>query len=134
LNRSRLVPVLVTWLALLGMAVPAAACAATLFQDDCCPAEQPPPCGGDEGHAAPQAASAVCCVAAPDLAQAPAATITRTGCDKPSGFDVPDLWLDANPDSLAIADPQHRRDNFTPSGGVARTGAPLYLLTGRLRL
>lgn len=134
MNRSRLVPVLVTWLALLGMAVPAAACAATLFQDDCCPAEQPPPCGGDDGHAAPQAASAVCCVAAPAIAHAPAATITRTGYDKPSGFDLPDLWLDAILDSRAIDDPPNRRANFIPSGGAARTGAPLYLLTGRLRL
>jgi hypothetical protein len=134
LIRSRLVPALVTWLALLGTAAPAIACAADMIQGDCCPAEQPAPCGEDERHAPSEPSPVACCVAAPATAQAPGLTTVRAGYDPSSGLDPPQPWVDGSPALLAMARPPIRRASFAPAGGGAGAPLPVYLLTARLRL
>jgi hypothetical protein len=124
----RLTTILVSWLSLVGVAMPVLACSLGGTGAGCCPAQTQPPCGTSEAQWS--ATVTVCCSAGP---QSTSAVAVKPNRDVQSFFG-------SDTATLTIV------GNWTPGSASARAVAPssiparradaalTYLHTGRLRL
>jgi hypothetical protein len=132
LTPRRLASLLVIWISLFSVAVPAIACAAAVQHGDCCPDEGTPPCGECPDKAPTSKDSPDHCLAAPG-------SVTTSGVvSEPARRLVtadiePAACLPALPELRSInpsAEPIRHRWR-QPRGDLE---TPTYLITGRLRL
>ena len=123
---------LATWLALLGGAAPALACAAT-SAGDCCPAGGSAPCPEDSGGSLAGDA-AFCCAVAPAPAQAMSYSPIRVEHPQPLHVGAPESPL-LPVSTIALAQPAARREeSLVPTDPSRRDASLTYLYTRRLRL
>jgi hypothetical protein len=134
----RLSTLLVVWVGLLGVALPALACSMAALDRDCCPQNAPSSCG-DESRGCLKAAAAICRATVSGSSQAVSINASRLLQESHAGpCGSPDLpvlpvWV-AHSMGMAM-DVARRYDVPAPASSPPRTDAALtYLHTGRLRL
>lgn len=129
---NRLTRLLIVWLTLFSVALPAMACAAVTHHGDCCPDSGQPPCGGCPERAPGPGASTAHCLSAPASVASPSASSGQI-----RKVVTPDLEAIALPALAAqvptLAQPTEalRHRWHAPPGEFE---APAWLVTGRLRL
>jgi len=129
---KRLARLLIVWLSLFSVAVPAVTCAAATHHGDCCPDKGKPPCGECPDKAPSRSASPDQCLAAPSSVATSGAIFEPAR--KLALPDIEPLTLQVFPADLASLDDSTEpiRDRWrSPPDSFE---SPTYLITGRLRL
>ena len=129
---KRLTSLLIIWLALFSVAMPAVSCATAMHHGDCCPDKGKPPCGECPDKAPGPSTSPDHCLAAPSSVATSSAVSEQTRKV---------VTPDHEPAAVlaAITEPPSLNDSTEPIRHRWRPPpdnfeAPTYLITGRLRL
>jgi hypothetical protein len=129
----RFTTVVLIWIGLLAVALPAFGCSPAVLNCDCCPADGSAACSpGEMGIIHPEAAAALCCVDQSVALRPVASELRRPLHERKFPRGSPDLAALVTGSISRSA--SRSGDLIFPAGFVRSDGTLIYLHTARLRL